>query len=64
MADRWAKRAHSRGYNGDRRERDRDDPLMQFMLARLQPDDHFGHWRRHRALGDPYGEDLQQGDRS
>ncbi len=39
VADRWAKRAHSRGYNGDRRERDCDDPLMQFMLARLQADD-------------------------
>ena len=39
VADRWAKRAHSRGYNGDRRERDRGDPLMQFLLARLQPDD-------------------------
>jgi SAM-dependent methyltransferase len=39
VADRWAKRAHSRGYNGDRRERDRDDPLMQFVLNRLLPDD-------------------------
>jgi SAM-dependent methyltransferase len=39
VADRWAKRAHSRGYNGDRRERDREDPLMRFLLARLQPDD-------------------------
>jgi len=26
VTDRWAKRAHSRGYNGDRRERDRRDP--------------------------------------
>jgi SAM-dependent methyltransferase len=39
VADRWAKRAHSRGYNGDLRERDRDDPLMQFLLARLQRED-------------------------
>jgi SAM-dependent methyltransferase len=39
VANRWAKRAHSRGYNGDRRERDRDGPLMQFLLPRLQPDD-------------------------
>ena len=39
VADRWAKRAHSRGYNGELRERDRGDPLMQFLLARLQPDD-------------------------
>jgi len=51
VADRWAKRAHSRGYNGDQGERDRDDPLMQFLLARLQPDDTvldigagIGHW--------------------
>jgi 2-polyprenyl-3-methyl-5-hydroxy-6-metoxy-1,4-benzoquinol methylase len=39
VADRWAKRAHSQGYYGDRRKDDRDDPLMQFMLSRLQPDD-------------------------
>jgi FkbM family methyltransferase len=36
---RWAKRAHSRDYAGDRRDRDRDDPLMQSVLARLQADD-------------------------
>jgi len=39
LSDRWAKRSHSRGDNGDRRRSDRDDPLMQFMLSRLQPDD-------------------------
>ena len=36
MAD--TKRTHSRGYNGNQRERDHNDPLMQFILARLQPD--------------------------
>jgi len=39
MADRWAKRAYSRGYNKEVRERDRDDPLLEFLLARLQPED-------------------------
>jgi FkbM family methyltransferase len=39
VTDRWAKRAHSRGYNGERRKGDRDDPLMQFVLSRLQPGD-------------------------
>jgi len=39
VTGRWAKRAHSRGYTAEHRERDRDDPLMQFVLERLQPDD-------------------------
>ena len=39
VPDRWVKRACSRGYKGKRRERDRDDPLMRFVLARLRKDD-------------------------
>lgn len=39
MADRWAKRDRSRGYTEELRKRDRDDPLMQFVLDRLQADD-------------------------
>jgi SAM-dependent methyltransferase len=39
VSDRWTKRAHSRGYSRNLLERDRDDPLMRFMLARLQADD-------------------------
>lgn len=36
---RWAKRAHSQGYTAEQRKRDRDDPLMQFVLDRLRPDE-------------------------
>jgi FkbM family methyltransferase len=39
VAERWAKRAHSKGYRGERRKSDRDDPLMRFVLARLKADD-------------------------
>ncbi len=39
VSERWAKRARSRGYGEEQRRRDRDDPLMQFLLGRLQPDD-------------------------
>jgi SAM-dependent methyltransferase len=36
MMDRWGRRAHSRGYTEEMRKRDRDDPLMQFVLSRLE----------------------------
>jgi SAM-dependent methyltransferase len=39
MMARWRKRARSRGYSEERRKRDRDDPLMQFVLGRLGPED-------------------------
>ena len=39
MMARWGKRARSRGYTEEQRKRDRDDPLMQFVLGRLQPGD-------------------------
>jgi len=39
VSGRWAKRAHNRGYTAEQGRRDRDDPLMQFVLARLQADD-------------------------
>jgi SAM-dependent methyltransferase len=39
MEERWAKRDCSRGYSEDQRKRDRDDPLMQFVLERLKSDD-------------------------
>jgi len=39
MMARWGKRAVSRGYSGEGRQRDRDDPLMQFVLGRLEPED-------------------------
>ena len=39
MMARWGKRARSKGYTEERRKRDRDDPLMQFVLGRLGPED-------------------------
>lgn len=39
MMDRWGRRAHSRGYSEEQRKRDRDDPLMQAVLGRLEPGD-------------------------
>ena len=39
IGERWAKRARTCGYTEEQRKRDRDDPLMQFVLDRLQPDD-------------------------
>jgi ubiquinone/menaquinone biosynthesis C-methylase UbiE len=39
MMARWEKRAVSRGYSDEARQRDRDDPLMQFVLGRLEPGD-------------------------
>jgi len=39
LVARWGKRARSAGYTAEQRRRDRDDPLMQFVLGRLQPDD-------------------------
>jgi SAM-dependent methyltransferase len=39
MLARWEKRARSRGYSDEECRRDRDDPLMQFVLGRLEPED-------------------------
>jgi SAM-dependent methyltransferase len=39
MMARWRKRARSRAYSEERRKHDRDDPLMQFVLGRLAPED-------------------------
>jgi 2-polyprenyl-3-methyl-5-hydroxy-6-metoxy-1,4-benzoquinol methylase len=39
MMARWGKRARSREHTEERRKRDRDDPLMQFVLGRLGPGD-------------------------
>ena len=39
MMARWAKRARSPGYREERRQRDRDDPLMRFVLGRLEDED-------------------------
>jgi len=36
---RWARRACTRGYSQEQRRRDRDDPLMHFVLNQLEPDD-------------------------
>ncbi len=36
---RWGKRARSRGYTDEKQQRDRDDPLLQFVLGRLEPED-------------------------
>ena len=35
---RWGKRSSRAGYTRERRERDRDDPLMQFVLGNLRPE--------------------------
>ena len=39
MDERWVKRDHRRGYSEEQRKRDRDDPLMEFVLDRIQADD-------------------------
>ena len=39
MMARWRRRAVSPGYTDEQRQRDRDDPLMQFVLGRLEPED-------------------------
>jgi len=39
MLGRWERRAASRGYGDRERQRDRDDPLMQFVLGRLEAED-------------------------
>ncbi len=39
MAERWAKRDNRRGYSEEQRKRDRDDPLMEFVMGRMQADD-------------------------
>ncbi len=39
LVARWGRRACSAGYTTEQRRRDRDDPLMQFVLGRLRPDD-------------------------
>ena len=39
MMARWAGRARSKGYTEEKRKRDWDDPLMRFVLSRLDPDD-------------------------
>jgi SAM-dependent methyltransferase len=39
MLARWQTRAPSRGYTEEKRRRDRDDPLMQCVLGRLEADD-------------------------
>jgi SAM-dependent methyltransferase len=39
MMARWRKRARASDYTGERRRRDRDDPLMQFVLGRLEGED-------------------------
>jgi SAM-dependent methyltransferase len=39
MMARWRKRARSSGYTEEKRRRDRDDPLMRFVLGRLEDDD-------------------------
>jgi FkbM family methyltransferase len=36
MEERWAKRDCSRGYSEEQRKHDRDDPLLQFVLDRLE----------------------------
>jgi SAM-dependent methyltransferase len=36
---RWGKRAHSAGYTEERRKRDRDDPLMHYVIGHLDPGD-------------------------
>ena len=36
---RWGRRARSAGYTQEQRRRDRDDPLMRFVLSNLGPDD-------------------------
>jgi SAM-dependent methyltransferase len=39
MMARWGKRARSWGYTEERRKRDRDDPLMRFVLGRFEGED-------------------------
>ncbi len=39
VGGRWARRACTRGYSEEKRRRDRDDPLMHFVLNQLEPDD-------------------------
>lgn len=39
LGGRWERRAHARGYSDEQQRRDRDDPLMHFVLNLLEPDD-------------------------
>lgn len=39
MMARWGRRAVSRGYTEEQRQRDADDPLMRFVLGRLEGED-------------------------
>jgi SAM-dependent methyltransferase len=39
MMARWGRRAVSRGYTEEQRQRDADDPLMRFVLGRLEAED-------------------------
>ena len=39
LLERWGKRRKQAGYSEERRRKDRDDPLMRFVLSQLGPDD-------------------------
>ncbi|HAL46828.1 MAG: class I SAM-dependent methyltransferase [SAR202 cluster bacterium] len=39
LVARWSKRVRSAGFTDEQRRRDRDDPLMRFVLSKIQPAD-------------------------